>query len=572
MRVRFLLIIILASLLQPCRAIITPTIKREVRAVWLTTLGGLDWPHTKVRDARSAEEQKRELCITLDKIQQANFNTVFFQTRIRSTVIYPSLLEPWDACLTGQPNKSPGYDPLAFAIEECHKRGLQLHAWVVAFPGHNFKTANALGKYAMQKRVPSLCIKTKDFWMLNPGMPGTADYLSDICKEIIHNYDVDGIHLDYIRYPEHSIHFNDEHTYRKYGNKLRRDEWRRRNVTHIVETIHDAIKSVKPWVWLSCSPVGKRDDLPRQSSRGWNAYRTVFQDAGMWLQNGIMDMLVPMMYFQAGNNFYPFALDWKECSNERPVVNGLAAYKLDSREGNWDLGIIEKEVRFSRSIQSGGQAYFRSQYITNNQKGVYNFLQHDFYKTPALTPAMTWQSPAQPRQPQNLRLIRDKSGYILTWDTVASSDTNSIRYNIYSSYDTPIDTDNGTCLMSTWQKATTYSIKLDISPNLLPCYAITAINRYGVESEPAYINTTTTQSAREPSVTGGQLELSADGRLLLPESDAQFILVNDVTQRTVMTSPYTRTLDLSHLPTGKYTIYALKKKGRYHLLGRFDKP
>ena len=113
--------------------------KHELRAVWLTTLNGLDWPDTRAAGVQAAERQKRELTTILDRLKAANFNAVVLQTRIRGTVIYPSQIEPWDACLTGHIGQSPGYDPLAYAIEECHKRNMQLHAWVVAIPGN--KTA-----------------------------------------------------------------------------------------------------------------------------------------------------------------------------------------------------------------------------------------------------------------------------------------------------------------------------------------------------------------------------------------------------------------------------------------------
>jgi len=551
--------------------IITPSVKREVRAVWLTTLGGLDWPRIKAYNAATIQKQKNELCAQLDLLQKANFNVVFLQTRVRSTVIYPSAIEPWDACLTGHLNKSPNYDPLAFAIEECHKRGMQLHAWVVAFPGHNFRNANMLGKSAMQKRIPSLCIKTSEFWMLNPGIPGTADYLADICTEIVRNYDVDGIHLDYIRYPEQSIRFSDNQTYRKYGHGMRLSDWRRQNVTNVVKTIHTAIKSIKPWVWLSCSPIGKHDNLPNQSSNGWNAFTTVYQDAQGWLKEGIMDMLVPMMYFQAGKNFYPFALDWKEASCGRPIVNGLAAYKLDAKEGNWNLETIEKEVRFSRAIQSGGQAFFRSKFIIENHKSAYDLLRHDIYALPALMPAMTWLNKSAPAKPQNLRLVSITDGYELTWDNITSQDDNPVEYNIYIDNHFPVDIENPLHFAEVRHKANVFPVKLNVPESLLPYYAVTAIDRYGNESEPAYLNISPVSPTKESKIINGQITINDTGILNIPLSTAKFIYITNDMGQEVMTVPYQHTLDLSSLPSGTYTIYGLKKKGKYNVLGIYLK-
>uniref|UniRef100_UPI004027C62C glycoside hydrolase family 10 protein n=1 Tax=Alloprevotella sp. TaxID=1872471 RepID=UPI004027C62C len=277
---------------------------REYRAVWLTTLSGLDWPSRPVSVPSDTLRQQQALRQILDRLQQAGINTVIFQTRIRATVAYPSNIEPWDGAFSGTPGRGPGYDPLAFALRECHKRGMELHAWVVAFPICNATLARRLGAEALPKKHPELCHRCGDAWFMDPGVPATAQYVAGICREIVERYDVDGIHLDYIRYPEESVAWKDQATYRKYGNGKRLGDWRRENVSRVVREVHDAVKSVRPWVKLSCSPVGKRADLPRQSSYGWNAREAVYQDAAQWLQQGLMDVLFPMMYFD-GSTFIP---------------------------------------------------------------------------------------------------------------------------------------------------------------------------------------------------------------------------------------------------------------------------
>ena len=540
--------------------------KREIRAVWLTTIGGLDWPHTKAYSPLTIDKQKKELCQLLDKLQEANFNTVFLQTRIRGTVIYPSAIEPWDDCLTGHANKSPGYDPLEFAIEECHKRNLQLHAWVVVFPGHSFKKTKALGKQSMPARIPSLCMRTNDSWMLNPGVPQTAEYLAKVCQEITRNYDIDGIHLDYARYPEKTVQYNDALAYRKYGKGQAKSAWRRDNVTRCVKSIYSSVKQTKPWVWVSCSPVGKFKDLPSQSSLGWNAYSTVHQDAQGWIQTGIMDMLVPMMYFQAGRNFYPFALDWKENSLGKPIVNGLAAYKLDSREGDWPLNTIEKEVSFSRFIQSGGQAFFRTRHITDNNKAVYDYL-NNFYLLPSLPYAMDWQAEAlTPEPPQNLQLEETDDGYILKWNCISSNEP--LTYNIYCTTDTCINTDNPFNIIYWQHKSSNVKLHLPISPELLPSYAVTAINRYGQESKPAYLINRTSRKASTREIIGEQLRLSYQkDSVLLPKCSSKFLIIEDKTGSIISTLSYPSTLYIGNLPLGIYTFRTLENKGRSHVLG-----
>jgi uncharacterized lipoprotein YddW (UPF0748 family) len=216
--------------------------KHEIRAVWITTISGLDWPRS-----HHAATQQRELTDILDKLQQANINTVLIQARVRASTIYPSTQEPWDICLTGTAGRSPGYDALKFCIDECHKRGMECHAWIVTIPVGKW-TADGCKK--LRARFPNLIRKIGDEGYMDPEKPETGDYLAQVCSDVTRRYDIDGIHLDYIRYPE------------TWKLKVSRQQGRQ-NITNIVRKIHKAVKVEKPWVKLSCSPVGKYDDLSR---------------------------------------------------------------------------------------------------------------------------------------------------------------------------------------------------------------------------------------------------------------------------------------------------------------------
>lgn len=447
---------------------------REYRAVWLTTYLGLDWPKSPATTPEGVERQKEELRQMLDKYVAANLNTVFVQARMRSSTSYNSIYEPWDEAFTGTPGKAPLYDPLAFAIEECHKRGLECHAWVVAFPICKVPTEKKLGKRSLPKMRPDLCQRCGDLWMMDPGVPETADYLAKICKEIVENYNVDGIHLDYIRYPEKGIRFNDNKTYKRYGKKQDKARWRRANVTRCVKAIHSAIKSVRPWVKLTCAPIGKHADLSRQSSYGWNAHDAVYQEAQEWLKAGLMDALFPMMYFD-GKHFYPFAIDWQENCYGRPVVPGLGIYFLNRQQRNWDLEVIQRQMNVVRDLGMGGQAFFRSEFLLNNEKGLYDWLQRDFYATPALTPAMTWADSTPPAAPQ-ARLTRTGNTIHLEWAAV--EEESPIYYNVYR-----IDKAGDTPKLLGHRLQTTSCHYTPALPLFLYSqYAVTSIDAYGNES------------------------------------------------------------------------------------------
>ena len=131
--------------------------KYEIRATWLTTLGGMDWPKSKAQGNQSVDKQKKELCDILDQLKEANFNTILFQTRLRGDVVYPSSIETFSECLTGKTGGNPGYDPLAFAIDECHKRGMELHAWIVTIPIGNVRQVNLLGRNSVVGKNKSIC-------------------------------------------------------------------------------------------------------------------------------------------------------------------------------------------------------------------------------------------------------------------------------------------------------------------------------------------------------------------------------------------------------------------------------
>ena len=250
-------------------------------------------------------------------------------------------------------------------------------------------------------------------------------------------------------------------------------------MTHCVRQVHKAVKTLKPWVRLSCSPIGKYSDLPRQSARGWNARDAVHQDAQLWLREGLMDMLVPMMYFQ-GNNFYPFAIDWLEHSYGRIVAPGLAVYMMHPREKNWDLDVITREMSVLRQIGLGC-TFFRSKFFTDNTKGIYDFTR-DFNIVPALIPPMTWAGKQAPSAVAQLKIKRSMTADNISWQkAVDYSDGDYLLYNVYASESLPVDINNPENLIAVRQRE--LSITVPHKGRTLH-YAVTAMNRYGMESKP----------------------------------------------------------------------------------------
>ena len=216
--------------------------KYEYRAVWLTTIENLDWPKTIVRSPSDITEQKNELIVLLDSLKELNVNTVLLQTRVRGDLIYPSRIEPFSHVLTGIPGKDPGYDPLAFAVEECHKRSMQLHAWLVTMPLGKDEHIRRQGKLALSRKKKSLCTRYKGAWYMEPGNPAVIPYLVELVSELVSNYDIDGVHFDYIRYPDRTNGYPDASLYRKYGKGRSLAAWRRDNITRLMTTLYERVK------------------------------------------------------------------------------------------------------------------------------------------------------------------------------------------------------------------------------------------------------------------------------------------------------------------------------------------
>lgn len=539
---------------------VNPNPKYEVRAVWLTTIGGIDWPHSYAQSERSAEKQKEELRAILDRLQKANINTVLLQTRIRATTIYPSQYEPWDGCLSGFPGKSPGYDALQFAIDECHKRGMEVHAWVVTIPVGKW---NSYGCRQLRKRFPRLIKRIDQDGYMDPEATQTGCYLAEMCREIVQRYDVDGIHLDYIRYPE------------TWKFRIGKDQARGK-ITRIVEKIHQAVKKEKPWVKMSCSPIGKFDDLSRYWSHGWNAYTKVAQDAQAWLKDGLMDELFPMMYFR-GDQFFPFAIDWKEHSYGKIIAPGLGIYFLDPKEGKWNISDITSELYHLRNIGEG-HAFFRNKFLLDNHQGVYDFVTAHFNRYPALVPPMTWESNKRPQQPVTLCIEENEETTTLRWDNSLQYEdgtaikTPSIYNNVYASKEYPVDVHDARNLILTRTTRRQLTTRTGNTPTY---YAVTTTDGFGNESRAKQLNQTAV--VKTATRYGKACRLTTTGEsIILPssihETDCQYIIVKNMQEQAVyITKPQNRKINIKKIEDGIYTLNCVNYRNIEHTLGTFIK-
>jgi uncharacterized lipoprotein YddW (UPF0748 family) len=445
----------------------------EVRAAWITTNWGLDWPTI----GAGVEAQKEELRNILNQLQAENFNVVLFQARAQGGVFYRSQIEPMSNFFSHEGN----FDPLAFAIQECHSRGLECHAWLTTYPMDKIETeftgTTWKKKTATSMSKPDYYKPVDDRWYLDPGRPETKNLIVSLVKEIVSNYDVDGIHFDYIRYPGYPSDFPDQDSYSMYGNGKSLQDWRRDNITQLVTDVYDNAKAIKKWVQISSSPLGRYKILPEVSRNdGWTAYETVFQDAGYWMQSGKHDLVFPMMYHRK-RYFDPFLDDWIANSNDRIVVPGLGVFQMD--EQKWTLQDILGQMDYIRSNHVQGQAFFRAGNILNNLKGIREAI-GSYYTTPAKLPPLTWLDNTIPNSPVNLRVFRtDNNTLNLKWD--APDSTKTYSYTVYASFTEKIDLNNPNYIVATGLRQNSYSFPMSVG-NFGVYYFVTASDRYHNES------------------------------------------------------------------------------------------
>jgi len=454
--------------------------KYEIRAIWLTVNYGLDWPEKPFQNERDIERQKSELNRILDRLQETHINMIFLQTRIRGDVIYPSTIEPRSEFIKST-YATADYDPLQYAVEACHQRGIECHAWFVVYPmGTEAKNKRMNRTFAALNRNHLLKTFKKNVY-LDPGNPQTNVYILSLIREIVSNYDIDGIHLDYVRYPEDSAGFPDNDTFLRYGYGKDKDDWRRENINHLVYAVYDTVKALKPWVQVSSSVVGMYKDIPGDSRRHWTAYHSVFQDPVDWLKKGKQDFIVPMTYY-SGALFYPFVQDWVSRCSDRFIIPGLGAFQMDRKESRWEPSVLYDQIKFSREAKTQGNAFFRTAYVLDNTKGFDKELRSRFYLSPALLPPLTWLSQTIPDPPPYLSAQSAGSFLRLDWNKAPEKDNQTIYYNLYRSETFPVDTQNPENLIAVRLTDNQYQLPIDNRIESGYYYVVTGFDRYHNES------------------------------------------------------------------------------------------
>ncbi|MBU2505919.1 MAG: family 10 glycosylhydrolase [Bacteroidetes bacterium] len=409
--------------------------KREFRAAWISTVANIDWPSSS---SNSTETKKADLIKILDYLKAANLNAVVFQIRPACDAMYASEIEPWSYWLTGTQGKAPSpfFDPLEFAIEEAHKRGMELHAWFNPYRVKRASWGFQLAESNIAKKNPHWVLTVNGDQILDPGLPEVREHVLSVIKDVVRRYDIDAVHFDDYFYLS-GISNQDDATFAAHTRGFtNRGDWRRDNVNELLRMIYAGIQAEKPHVKFGQSPAGiwKKDVPP--GIFGNDNYSVIYSDAVAWLSEQIIDYLTPQLYWQIGGNqdYSKLMPWWANVRNGRHIYPGLAFYRVG--ESTFDKTQLGRMIAMNRTVEGVyGEVFFTANNFAENRQGNTDTLKNHYYKYKSLVPSLEWKDQTPPAAVNNLRYDRvDGIGTTaLTWNIPASN--NAAFYAIYS-YDT----------------------------------------------------------------------------------------------------------------------------------------
>lgn len=387
-----------------------PAPMREFRAAWIATVANIDWPS---RPGLPAGEQQKELIALLDMAANLKLNAVILQVRPACDALYLSNLEPWSEYLTGQMGRSPSplWDPLAFAVGEAHRRGLELHAWFNPFRARHQSAKSPVSPQHISRKHPEWARPYGRYLWLDPGEKGVQEHVQTVVLDVLRRYDIDAVHLDDYFYPYKQanaagkkLDFPDEKTWNRYrasGGSLSRADWRRKNVDDFVQTLYRRIKSEKPWVKFGISPFGIwRPGNPPQIT-GADAYEEIYADSRKWLREGWIDYIAPQLYWsiQSTGQSYPLLLQWWSDQNVkgRHLWPGISSANLNNL--GWPASEIANQLLLTRQHSGASGNIFWNSSSLRKRNDLTQILKQEIYTQSALVPGSPWLDSQPPYSP-----------------------------------------------------------------------------------------------------------------------------------------------------------------------------
>ncbi len=495
--------------------------KREMRAAWISTVANIDWPSRAAKG--KSELQKAELTAILDSLVSLNMNAVIFQIRPTADALYYSDLEPWSNWLTGIQgvDNDSSYDPLAFAVEEAHKRCIDVHVWMNPYRLTTTQdTADLAASHVFHQHPEWFCKYGKQ-WYFRPGLDETRMWLNKVVGDVVSRYDIDAVHFDdyFYPYPIAGQDFPDSAVFAAHPRGFTdKGDWRRNNVNMVIEELHHTIKSIKPWVEFGISPFGiyrnKKSDPERGSAtNGLENYDALYADILLWLEKGWIDYVVPQLYWEIGKKVADYEILahwWGEYTYGQNLYIGHSPYRMvdpkapkakrrtaNTEITSWDIpNEICRQIALNRSIENiSGSVFFPVNSLLKNIVGLTDSLKNDYYRYPSLQPMKQNGEIYPSPTPENLK----RNGNVLSWESSAicrspfgvrrsaNGETGlGISYYVVYAFPKGVDIDlNNPKYIVGRTPQNTFAIPEHATDAAV--YCVSAINRYKQESLPAIL-------------------------------------------------------------------------------------
>ena len=468
--------------------------KREFRGAWIQCVNGQFM-------GKSTQEIQSILSNQLDELQKDGVNAIIFQVRAECDALYQSDLEPWSKFLTGVQGKAPSpyWDPLEWMVEQCHQRGMEIHAWINPYRAkHGSTSFSQVSSQSVVKKHPNLCFNYDNLVLLNPALQEAADYTCQVAADIVSRYDIDGFHIDdyFYPYPVAGKQIPDQQMYAGNPRGFRNiGDWRRDNVSRFIKQLGETIHQVKPWVKFGVSPFGiyrnKRNDPNGSETNGLQNYDDLYADVLLWVNNGWIDYCVPQLYWEIGNraaDYKTLITWWNKNAGKRPLYIGedierTAKYADPSNPKSHQLPAKHKLHQEMNNVK--GTVLWYAKTAADNVGNIGHTLRDFYWKYPALQPAMPFMDNKAPKGVKSLKFKWTEQGPMLTWKAPKGKKWGDVvnKFVIYQFKDgEKINLDDASHIL----KITTYtSFKVPYVKDGKSTFVVTALDRVGNESKGA---------------------------------------------------------------------------------------
>ncbi len=397
--------------------------KREFRGAWIQSVNGQFL-------GMGTEKIQKTLAYQLDELQKDGINAIIFQVRPECDALYDSKIEPWSRFLTGKQGQAPVpyWDPLAWMVDQCHKRGMELHAWINPFRAKT-KTTSELAVNHVAIRKPGSVFPYDGLLILNPGQQENRNYICNVVKDIVERYDVDGIHIDdyFYPYPIAGQSIQDDKEFRENNNGIKNiGDWRRDNVNLFMKQLYETVHSVKPWVKLGVSPFGiyrnqKSDPNIGSKTNGLQNYDDLYADVLMWVNNGWLDYCAPQLYWEIGHKAADYATLikwWNKYACKRPLYIGEDVERTVKKADLNNSSINQMPAKFKLHAEMPnvkGTVLWYAKTVVDNVGNYQNVLRGNYWRYPSLQPLMPFIDNKAPKKVRGLKHLNIDGDEVLFW-------------------------------------------------------------------------------------------------------------------------------------------------------------